>query len=107
MEPIVVGNSLIEEATMIIDRKQHTVGDRRKYIVDYSQWLDTGVTLTAGTATTVSLTATVDTVSHTASTLLFFLNGGIINEIFTVALQVTDSNGEIKNDTVEFNVVAP
>ena len=92
---------------MVLDRKQHTVGNRRKYIVDYSQWLDTGITLTAGTATTTSLTATVDTVSHTNTTLIFFANGGALNEIFTVVLQVTDSNSEVKNDTVEFFVIAP
>ena len=92
---------------MLLDHKPHTVGNRRKYIIDYSQWLDLGVTLTAGTATTPSLTASVDTVSHTASTLIFFVNGGVLNEIFTIALQITDSNGEIKNDTVEFFVVAP
>lgn len=92
---------------MILDRKPQTVGNRRKYIVDYSQWLDTGITLTAGTATTTSLTATVDTVSHTNTTLVFFVNNGALNEIFTVALQITDSNSEVKNDTVEFVVVAP
>ena len=92
---------------MLITRKPQTVGDRRKYIVDYSQWLDTGVTLTAGAASTASLTASIDTVSFTASTLIFFVNGGIINEIFTVALQITDSTGEIKHDTLEFFVIAP
>jgi hypothetical protein len=92
---------------MILDRKPQTVGNRRQYIVDYSQWLDTGVTLTAGTATTTSLTATIDTVSHTTTTLVFFVNGGALNEIFTVVLQVTDSNSEVKNDTIEFFVVAP
>ena len=92
---------------MILDRKPHTVGDIRRYIVDYSQWLDTGVTITAGTATTTSITASVTAVSHTTSTLVFFVNGGALNEIFTVAVQVTDSNSEVKNDTVEFFVVAP
>lgn len=92
---------------MVIGRKNQTVGDRRKYIVDYSQWLDTGVTITLGAATTTSLTATIDTVSITATTLIFYVNNGALNELFTVAIQVTDSNGEIKNDTIEFNVVAP
>jgi hypothetical protein len=92
---------------MLIGRKPHTVGDKRKYIVDYSQWLDTGITLTAGTATTTSLTASVDTVSHTDTTLIFFVHGGALNEIFTVVIQVTDTNSEVKNDTVEFFVVAP
>ncbi len=91
---------------MLLDHKPHTVGDRRQYIVDYSQWLDPGVTVASGTATATSLTASVDTVTHTTTTLAFFVNGGAINEIFTVALQITDSNSEIKNDTIEFNVVA-
>ena len=92
---------------MILDRKQHTVGNIRKYIVDYSQWLDTGVTITAGTATTTSLTASVTAVSHTTSTLIFFVNGGILNEVFVVNLSITDSNTEVKLDTVEYFCVAP
>lgn len=92
---------------MVLAHKPHTVGDRRRYVVDYSQWLDTGVTLSAGTATTASGTASVDGVTHDTTTLTFFVNGGILNEIFTVAVQVTDSLGEVKNDTIEFFVQAP
>jgi hypothetical protein len=92
---------------MIIARKPFTRGNRRQYIVQYDQWLAAGVALTAGAATTTSLTASVDTVSFTDTTLIFFVNGGVLNEIFTVALQITDSLGEIKNDTVEFFVTEP
>ena len=94
---------------MLLDHRPHTLGARRKWIIDYSQWLAAGVTVVpvAFSATTTSLTATVDFVSTTATTLQFFLNGGIINEIFTVALQITDSTGEVKHDTIEFFVVAP
>ena len=92
---------------MLLAHKLHTVGDRRQYTVDYFQWLATGATIAAGTATTTSLTASVDTVTHTTTTLAFFVNGGVLNEVFTVALQITDSTSEVKNDTIEVVVVAP
>ena len=92
---------------MILDRKPHTVGDRRQYIVDYSEWLSIGVTVTNGTASTTSTTTSVDTVTHTTSMIKFFLNAGLLNEVCVVSLQMTDSNGEVKNDTIEFFVRAP
>ncbi len=92
---------------MLLAHKPHTVGDRRRYIVDYSQWLDAGVTVASATASTTSGTASVDTLSHDTTTVTFFVEGGILNEIFTVAVQMTDSLGEVKNDTIEFFVQAP
>lgn len=92
---------------MLLAHKPHTVGDRRRYIVDYSQWLDTGVTAASATASTASTTASVDTVSNDTTTVTFFINGGILNEIFTVAVQMTDSLGEVKNDSIEYFVQAP
>jgi hypothetical protein len=38
---------------------------------------------------------------------IFFLSGGIVNEQLTVTLVMTDSLGNIKNDTINFIVVAP
>ena len=95
---------------MLLDHKPHTVGDRKKYIVDYSQWLNAGDRLVpfVFSATTTSLTASIDTVTvPTNTTLQFFVNGGVLNEIFTVSIQITTLLGEVKNDTVEFFVTAP
>ncbi len=49
----------------------------------------------------------MDTVSTTATTLIFFLTGGSLNEALTVSLQIGDTLGEVKNDTINFNVIAP
>ncbi len=92
---------------MILARKPHTVGDRRRYIVDYSQWLSEGSTISAAAASTTSLTASVDGVTHDGTTMTFFVNGGELNGVFVVNLQMTDSLSEVKLDTIEFFCIAP
>ena len=92
---------------MTLDRKPQTVGNRRKYIVDYSQWLSVGITITAASATIAGGTATVDTVSNTTTTVVFFINNGTLNDAPVVTLSITCSNGEIKWDTIDFFVVSP
>ena len=99
---------------MLIGTKQHTAGNKTRYEVDYDQWLDDGRTLNPSSGFSAALQTpgtpadvTVGTVSVTASKLYFFVSGGSINEAFTAQLQVTDTLGEIVNDTVNFTVVPP
>lgn len=93
---------------MILGRLNQTVGDRRRYVIDYSQWLDSGVTCASAVFTvTGSTSATVDTNTIVADKVIFFLNNGLLNEVFTVNVAMTDSRGEIKHDTLQFTVVAP
>lgn len=88
--------------------KFHTVGNRRRFTVDYSNWLSDGVTITTVTATSSSTTGTVDTISHLPGNCIqFFVNGGLLNEVFTISIQVTNTKTEVRNDTVVFTVVAP
>ncbi len=97
---------------MKLGRKPHTVGNITIYSVDYSDWLDDGVTLASATVVKDPATpvtdVTISAVSHTQSNrVLFTVAGGSLNETFTVDVQITDSRGEIKNDTADFFVVAP
>lgn len=92
---------------MQLARKAHTVGDRRRYIVDYSEWLSSGVTVLSAVVTSSSATATVDTESATADKVIFFVSGGVLNETFTVSVAMTNTKAEVKHDTVDFFVVAP
>ena len=92
---------------MLLATRVHTVGNRRRYIIDYSQWLDEGLSVSGFTAVSTSSDAPVDTVSVAGNKGIFFLNGGVLNETFTVNVQMIDSKSEIKNDTLTFNVVAP
>lgn len=93
---------------MNIAKRNHTIGDRRRYIVDYRGWLDEKRAITGHTVTSSSATATVDDDSvRDASQVLFFINGGALNETFTVTVSITCSDTEIRHDTVSFTVIAP
>lgn len=93
---------------MNIAKRNHTVGDRRRYLVDYRGWLDDRRAITAHTVTSSSATATVDDDSvRDASQVLFFVNDGVLNETFTVTVSITCSDTEIRRDTISFTVIAP
>lgn len=92
---------------MVLGRKPHTVGNRRRWVIDYCQWLAQGITIAAGTVTSSSTTTTIDGVTVVENTIVFFTNGGLLNETFTASVAMTDSRGQIKNDTVDFFVIAP
>lgn len=94
---------------MVLARRPFTQGNRLAYNIDYSAWLTpAGTTLAAASVSTADPGFAIDTITHTATMVKFYLSGNsAVNEIFTVAVQVTDSNSEIKNDTIEFFVVAP
>ena len=96
---------------MNLGRKNFTVGNTTRFSVDYSDWLDDGVTLTSGTAVKAAgapADITVSAVSVAPSGKLYFtVAGGSLNENFTINVQITDSRSEVKNDTCPFTVVAP
>lgn len=99
---------------MSLGRKAHGAGNRTRYITDYSDWLGEGESLVSGTAVLdPAFTATVTdivisgVVVTPSGHLVFLLAGGSVSEVFTLDVQITNSRGEIKNDTCEFFVVAP
>lgn len=86
-------------------KKAHTVGNRKRWTLTYARWLPEGISIASAVATSSSVTATVDGVTSKDHHLMFFTNGGTVNETFTVTVQITDTLGQVKNDTVEFTVV--
>jgi hypothetical protein len=98
-------------------RRPQTAGNRKRYKIDYSDWLHHGasvataaVTLTdTNTVNGVLLTgATIDTVSVSPEGhVIFFVNGGVLNETFTATIQIVDSLGQIKLDTIDYFCVNP
>jgi hypothetical protein len=96
---------------MNLGRKNFTVGNTTRYSVNYSAWLEDGVTLVSGTAV-MGVPSVADIVISAVSVapsgrLYFTLHGGSVNENFTIAVSITDSRSEIKNDTCPFQCVAP
>ena len=99
---------------MLIGTRSHTAGNKIRYTVDYSSWLDTGATLsTVLNACSVALAApapadvTLSGLQVNADHLYFFVAGGSVSEAFTVNVTVTDSRGEIDVATIGFSVIAP
>jgi len=99
-----------------LGRRSHGAGNKIKYTIDCSDFLeDVNATLTE-TNLTVQLDPANDpaptgvVISGVAITpsqaIVFFLAGGAVQEVFTVLVQFTDSRGEIKNDSIEFYIVA-
>jgi hypothetical protein len=91
----------------LLHSKSHTAGDTRRYTVDYSDWLDNPATITQCTALSSSADCTVNNTRVLGEEVVFFLAGGVQGEQLTVLMTMSDTDGNIKNDTIAFTVVAP
>jgi hypothetical protein len=100
---------------MSLGRVSFTAGNKTRYVLEYEDWLLDGETLVSGTvvldpdftATVTDITISGVTVNNSKDALIFFVEGGAVDEIFTLDVQVVNSRTEIKNDTIEFFVVDP
>lgn len=97
---------------MLLSTKPHTAGNRTRYALDYSNWLDEGESLSSGVvvidpAHSVSDITLVAATVLNSTHLLFIMSGGSVNEAFILDVQITNSRGEVKNDTIGFFIVAP
>lgn len=93
---------------MVLARRNHTVGNKVFWTVDYGDWLEDGVTIASAVVTDNDTSVTVGSpVTEDGHKIRFFVQGGTLNQAFTVSVAMTDSKGQIKNDTIEFTVVAP
>lgn len=94
---------------MLLGRKLISPNDKRRYAIDYDDWLDVGETITATlfTVDTGPALATLDAIAGDGRSLTFFVSGALLaNTPFNVAVRVTTSLTQIVNDHIEFDVVA-
>ena len=99
---------------MLLATRQIAVGDIRRYTISYRDFLAKGVildtstvTVPAGTTSSIGTGARAPSFSPDFTELAFYVIAGSLDEKFTVSVQVTDTNSEIVNDTMNFTVVAP
>jgi hypothetical protein len=83
--------------------------ERKRYAIDYTDWLDTGETLATVTysipnVTTPPLVVDASSIDATNKIAVFFINGGLNNRQYTVEVVASTSGGQIKEDTVLFTV---
>lgn len=90
----------------LLGSKQHTVGDTKRWTVDYEDWLDNAASIETIDVQSDSDTCTIGSHEIDGPNIVFFLVGGTLNEQLTVTLQMTDSFGNIKNDTIAFTCIA-
>lgn len=93
---------------MLLGRRPFPIGDTRQFKVDYQYWLAEGATLVSATVTADSDAMTVSAVIAEHNYLTFSMAGSPeVNADFTVSVQILNSRGEIKNDTIQFFAVSP
>jgi hypothetical protein len=85
--------------------KQHTLGNIIRWKVNYTRWLDKAANIVNAQVSSSSATCTVSGTTVQGDDVIFYLNGGAANETLTVALAMTDNNGNRKNDAIKFTVV--
>jgi hypothetical protein len=93
---------------MILGSRPHTAGDTRRWILDYSRWLDNTAIIVSATITSDSDTLTVtDPPTVLGREIVFYLNGGVVGETAILTIVMTDSFENIKTDTLHMTVLAP
>lgn len=83
--------------------------ERKRYAIDYSDWLDTGETIDSVTFSVTPLQAgglEVDaySISNPATSVVFFVNFGTSGTTYTVEVTINTSGGQIKQDQVLYSV---
>jgi hypothetical protein len=88
-------------------------GERKRYTINYSEWLDTGEYLTVvtftvqGTATSPALVVDDIMITPTPTGVQYYVSGGVDGIQYEVLVAATTATGQIKEDTVLFTVREP
>lgn len=82
-------------------------GERKRYVLDYSEWLETSETITnVAFAVTPSGALEVDSYSigSPATDVAFFVSGGVDGVTYSVEAVITTSVGQIREDQITYAV---
>lgn len=92
---------------MRLGKFNKTPAERKRYTIDYTDWLDTSETVASVVYTiTPSNTLVVDAQSILAGNkkISFYISGGNDFETYNVEVKITTSTGQVKEDVVVFAV---
>lgn len=83
--------------------------ERKRYTIDYSDWLDTGETVSTVTfsvtpSTTNILQVDAYSIASPATSVVFFVNDGADGTTYTLEISITTSGGQVKEDQVHYSV---
>lgn len=86
--------------------------ERKRYSLDYTDWLDTGETVSSWVFTVSPSTGTTpliidaSAVDTTSKQIIFFANYGVDGVTYVVDVRMTSSGGQTKEDQINFIVKA-
>ena len=94
---------------MILRKFTKRPGDRKRYLLRYGEWLDTGETLVQVTfevtpAGPGGMVVDASQIEAGGKDVVFFTNLGVDEQDYTVGVRATTSGGQIKNDQLVFSV---
>lgn len=106
---------------MLLSWEKFTLGDKVQYTIDYRERpssrpytisaavpIRDGDSITSATVISTSSDITISTPTiYQGHKVVFFVSGGVVNEIFTITITINTDNTEIFVDTIIFNVVSP
>lgn len=83
----------------------------KRYSIEYDEWLDTGeyisnISFQIISQNTGTLAVVSDTIQQTAKSVIFFVSGGNSGQNYEVAVTMTTTGNQIKQDTIMFQVKA-
>lgn len=83
--------------------------ERKRYTIDYTDWLETAETITAALytirqATSPALVVDAQSILTGNKKVSFYVSGGDDTETYDVEVKITTSTGQIKEDVVSFTV---
>lgn len=99
----------VEGGVMKLGNFPKAPAERKRYTIDYTDWLDTGETIstvTFGVTPTGTGALGIDaySIGSPAKTVVFFANFGLAGKQYTVTVTITTSGGQTKEDTILFSV---
>lgn len=86
--------------------------DRKRYSIDYSEWLDSGETVsgvTFGVTPADSSPVLIDgnSINPSATGVVFYASAGNVGTTYVVAVTMTTGGGQVREDTVQYTVKSP
>lgn len=94
---------------MILGRYRQHPEDFRRRMVDYRDFLETGEVITGVVPSVVPVTDTPLVVTNVivdvaGKRFAYRVSGGEHGETYSVNFQITTNAGQVKNDTIEFDI---
>lgn len=95
---------------MALGKFTKTPDEAKRYAIDYSEWLDTGEYISHISFNVISSVTDIvivpGSIGATDTEVLFFVSGGTVGTTYTIAVTMTTSTNQVKQDTVVYSVRA-